>query len=85
MIILGFNPWDQKKIALEELERNGVTFPNIVDSSDAATKTCSQDYRSSGVPLSYIIDQNGIIVDAWYGYEKEHQRAREAIRKLGEP
>jgi len=82
-MILGFNSSDDKKIALEMLKANSVTFPNIVDASDAAEKTAFQDYRSSGVPLNYVIDKEGKIAAAWYGYEEDYAQARAALRKLG--
>jgi len=83
LVILGFNPSDDKKIATEFMRENAATFPNILDSSEAATKAVFRDYRSSGVPLNYILDREGKIVDAWYGYEEGHKRAREVLEKLG--
>ena len=82
-MILGFNASDDKQIALDSMHENGATFPTILDSSDAAVKVSFQDYRASGVPLNYIIDREGNIVDAWYGYETGHQRAIAAFKKLG--
>lgn len=82
-MILGFNGSDDKKLALDFLRKNSVTFPSILDSSDAATKTANQDYKMTGTPLSYVIDRQGKIVDAWYGYEKGHTRAIKALKKLG--
>lgn len=83
LTILGFNSSDDKAIALEFLEENKATFPTIIDSSDAAVKTAYRDYRASGVPLNYIIDKEGKVVDAWYGYEKGHPRAKAALKKAG--
>jgi thiol-disulfide isomerase/thioredoxin len=83
LVILGFNCADDKKIALEFLGENGATFPTILDSSDAAIKAGHGDYRMSGVPLNYIIDPQGKVVDAWYGYEEGHQRALAALKKAG--
>ena len=83
LTILGFNSSDDKDIALEFLEENKATFPTIIDSSDAAVKTAYRDYRASGVPLNYIIDKEGKVVDAWYGYEKGHSRAKAALKKAG--
>ena len=85
LVILGFNPSDDKQIALDMLRENGVTFPNIIDSSDAALKVCFRDYQrlnSSAVPLSYIIDCDGNVVDAWYGYEEGHQKPKAILEKL---
>lgn len=83
LVILGFNSSDDKKVALEFLQDNSVTFPNILDSSDAADKIASESYKCSSMPLNYIIDKEGKIVDAWLGYEKGHKRAKASIEKLG--
>jgi len=83
LVILGFNCSDDKKIALEFLGENGATFPTILDSSDAAVKVGFRDYKGSGVPLNYIIDPQGKVVDTWYGYEQGHQRALAALQKAG--
>lgn len=83
LTILGFNSSDDKDIALEFLAENKATFPTIIDSSDAAIKTAHRDYRASGVPLNYVIDKEGKVVDAWYGYEKGHVRAKSALKKAG--
>ncbi len=83
LVILGVNSSDKEDVALELLRKNSVSFPNIVDSSEAAQEATSGEYKSSGVPLSYIIDREGKIVDAWYGYSKGHRRARKVLRKLG--
>ena len=68
------------------LRDNGVTFPNIIDSSDAAEKVCFQavpGHYGSAVPMSYIIDRDGKVVDAWYGYEKGEPKAIAAMQKAG--
>ena len=83
LVILGFNSSDDKKIAMEFLRENSATFPTILDSSDAARRVGFSDYRASGVPLNYIIDRQGKIVDAWYGYEEGHKRALAALEKAG--
>ena len=83
LVILGLNASDDKQIALDFMRENGATFPTILDSSDAAVKVDFQDYRASGVPLNYIIDRDGNIADAWYGYETGHRRAIAAFKKMG--
>jgi len=40
-------------------------------------------YQMNGVPLNYIIDREGKIVEAWYGYEEGHKRALTALEKAG--
>jgi peroxiredoxin len=83
MVILGFNCADDKQIALDFMRANSVTFPNVLDSSDAAVKIGFSSYQMSGVPLNYVIDKEGKIVDAWYGYEEGHKRALAALEKAG--
>jgi len=83
LVILGFNCSDDKKIALEFLRENGATFPTILDSSDVGTKVGFSDYKMSGVPLNYVIDKQGKVLDTWYGYEEGHKRALAALEKGG--
>jgi peroxiredoxin len=83
LVILGANCADDKQIALDMLRENKATFPNVLDSSNAATKVLYRDYRGSGVPLSYIIDREGNIVDAWYGGREQHERAEALLKRLG--
>ena len=81
--MLGVNTADDRKIALEYLKANAVTFPNILDTSDTANRAVSQ-YETLGmsaVPMTYVIDREGKVVDAWYGYEKD--RTQRALKKLG--
>ena len=83
IVILGFNCVDDKQIALEFIRENSATFPNILDSSDDAIGVCFVFYKASGVPTNYIIDGEGKVVDAWFGYEKGHKRALTALQKAG--
>jgi len=86
LVVLGFDAADDKKIAMEMLRENGVTFPNILDSSDAAVRVCFQQYQGaygSAVPMNYIIDRDGKVVDAWYGGGRIHPKAIIAMQKTG--
>jgi peroxiredoxin/outer membrane lipoprotein-sorting protein len=83
LVVLGINCDDDKNIALEFIHDTGTTFPNILDTSAAAEKVCVKDYRCFGVPVNYIIDSTGNVVDAWYGNSTE--RALAAIKKTGGP
>jgi peroxiredoxin len=83
LAILGFNSSDDKQIALEFLRENQATFPMILDSSEAAIRTAYEGYKTTGVPLNYIVDPQGKVVDTWYGYEEGHQRALAALKKAG--
>jgi peroxiredoxin len=81
---MGVNTADDRKIALDYMKANEVTFPNILDTSDAANQAVSQ-YETLGgmsaVPMTYVIGRDGKVVDAWYGYEED--RARKVLKKLG--
>jgi peroxiredoxin/outer membrane lipoprotein-sorting protein len=85
LVILGFNYIDDERIAKKFIRDNSITFSIILDSSEAAEKVMSIDYknRSNMVPLSYIIDKQGNVIDAWYGYDEGHKRASEALKKAG--
>ena len=84
MVVLGINTADDRKIALEYMKANGVTFPNILDSSEAASQAVRQ-YETLGgmsaVPMTYVIDRDGKVVSAWYGYEAG--AAARVLAKLG--
>jgi peroxiredoxin len=82
VVVLGYNCGDDKKIALDFMQENSATFPNILDWSHNGKKPYF-DYRVNGVPTNYIIDREGKIVDSWLGYEEGHKRAIEALEKLG--
>ncbi len=68
---------------MDYLKANAVTFPNILDTSDAGNRAMFQ-YETLGmsaVPMTYVINREGKVVDAWYGYEKDH--TQRALKKLG--
>ena len=83
-MVVGLNNADERKIALDYLKANAVTFPNILDASDAAHRAVAQ-YETLGgmsaVPMTYVIGRDGKVVDAWYGYDKD--RPQQALKKLG--
>ena len=83
-MVLGINTSDDRKIALEYLKDNKVTFPNILDTSEAGGRVLREYETLSGmsaVPLTYLIDREGKVVEAWYGYEPG--QAEKALKKLG--
>jgi peroxiredoxin len=83
LVVLGLDPADDKKIALDMLHENGATFPNIIDDSDVAQRVSQYDYPMGAWPTSYIIDREGKIADGWCGYEEGHRRAKAALEKMG--
>jgi len=84
LVVLGVNTADDRKIALDYMKANEVTFPNILDASDAGNRAMSQ-YETLGgmsaVPMTYVIGRDGKVVDAWYGYERDG--APKVLKKLG--
>ena len=83
LVVLGFNFADDKKIALDFLRQYSVTFPNILDSSDEATKTGFVIYTASAAPVNYIIDSEGKIAAVWLGYDKNDKHGIEVLERLG--
>jgi len=83
LVILGFNCVDDKKIAMEFIAGNKATFPMVLDSSEAGGRVSYAEFKCTGVPLNYVIDRQGKVVDAWYGYEEGHKRALAALEIAG--
>jgi peroxiredoxin len=83
-VVLGVNTVDDRKIALDYLKQNQVTFPNVLDSSAAANRAM-MEYETlrgmSAVPMTYLIGRDGKVVEAWYGYQQG--QAENALKKLG--
>ncbi len=73
-----------RKIALDYLKANRVSFPIVLDTSEAAQRAMSQYETLEGmmaVPMTYVINREGKVLDAWYGFEKS--REQKALKKLG--
>lgn len=87
LVVIGLNCTDKKDHALKFLEKNRVTYANIVDTSQVAIRTTFEKYQTSknivGTPFNYVVDANGKVVDAWYGYKKEDLRFEQALKKAG--
>lgn len=85
LVVIGLNAWDDKQIATDFLRETEVTFPNVIDSSEAARKTACEDYQTLdgmvAVPINYVIDRDGKIVDGFYDFDRE--RGLTALQKLG--
>jgi len=81
--VLGFDCTDDAAIARDLMRKKGVDYPTILDSSDQAQKVFFRDYRGSGVPLNYVIDREGKVAAAWYGWSENDQRLDQVLRELG--
>jgi hypothetical protein len=82
VVVLGFNSSDDKKIAEQFLREKKITFPNILDSSEAAQRVKGEAYRSSAVPLNYIIDREGRVAAGFSGYADGDRRGLEALEEV---
>jgi peroxiredoxin len=81
-VVLGFNCADDQKIAQKLLHDLGITFPNVLDASEEALAVAHK-YAMSGVPLTYLIDREGKVVESWYGFNEGDHRGLESLAKLG--
>jgi hypothetical protein len=63
-----------------------VTFPNIVDASELAKDIYFKEYQKPGrsaVPMNYVVDTEGRVADAWYGYSRGDEHGMKALEKAG--
>jgi peroxiredoxin len=83
-VVLGVNVADDRKVALDYLKANHVTFPIILDSSQTAWKAMGRYLALEDMgadPMTYVISRDGKIVDGWFGYDSEKTKA--AVKLLG--
>ena len=81
---MGVNVADNRKVALDYLKANRVTFPIILDVSPAGRKAMDQYLALPDLgadPMTYVIGRDGKIVDGWFGYDSDRTQA--AVKKLG--
>ncbi len=81
-MILGVNSADHKDIALEFLRKKGITFPVILDSSEAGQRVTAQAYRANAVPTTYVINPVGWIQASWVGYDGHEEKVMRLLREL---
>ena len=61
-----------------------MTFPNALDTSEAAIRSMFKLETLAGysaVPLNYVIDREGKVVDAWY--DQDERRGKQALKQAG--
>ena len=80
LVVLGVNVSDDKAITRDFLRDQGVTFPNILDTSPGAEEVCARDYRVGSLPLNYLIDGDCVIVDGWLDYREGEARLKSALQ-----
>jgi len=87
LIVIGINTIDDES-ALNFLSVNNIEFYNIIDNSKVAQKIDQEIYQCQekyAVPLNYIIDKNGNIVEGWYGFKKGDTRGIDILKEMGIP
>ncbi len=85
VVIIGYNCSDDRDIALAFMKEYGATFPNVLDTSSEAQRTYFDKYQTlgwSGVPLNYVIDGEGKVAAAWYGYDPSDDQGEKTIERL---
>ena len=80
--LLGVNIDDDPQRAKDMIESLGVTFPIVFDDQ----KTVSEQYDVSAMPVTILLDREGIVRHVHYGYkpgyeDKYVQQIRELIRE----
>ncbi len=83
LVVLGINTSDAIEIATDLLERDGVEFPNVLDSSPEAGQAIRKFETLSGysaVPMTYVIDREGKVIDAWY--DDKEGKAEKILKSL---
>ena len=63
LVILAVDVQEEKLLVQEFADQLGLTFPVLLDTKGEVTRS----YRVRGLPTSYFIDQNGVILDVQVG------------------
>ena len=83
LCVLGFDCSDDAATARDLMRKKGVDYPTILDGSEQAQRVFFTDYRGSGVPLNYVIDREGRVAAAWYGWSEQDPRLDKVLRAQG--
>ncbi len=82
VVVLGFNTADTREKVEALMRAKGATYPTILDGSARVQQIATNRYRSSTVPMNYIIDPKGRIAAAFSGYREGDERGDDAIRAI---
>ncbi|MBL8132461.1 MAG: TlpA family protein disulfide reductase, partial [Anaerolineae bacterium] len=81
VIFIGITHADEPDDSLAFIERYNVTYPNAEDPRDDVTKRL---YRITGVPETFVIDQNGQVVKFLFSAVQEDEMIALLDGLLGE-
>jgi len=62
-VIIGLNDGEDRGTAVGYIQKKNLTFPIVLDESKDVTRM----YRVTGIPTSFLIDKNGVIVSVVIG------------------
>ncbi len=79
IMVVGFNHVDNEGLVREYLEKNGISYPNILDPSPHAKKIYDS-FRTNIVPLNCLIDLEGNLFDAWYGFDPKENEPEKVLQ-----
>jgi peroxiredoxin/outer membrane lipoprotein-sorting protein len=88
-VVIGIDNDDDYEIARSFLMKNSITYPNIIDSSPSAQDIQCKQYQTKAgrraSPMTYLIDRDGKVAEAWYGSDKEKDEKdiTQKLKKLG--
>lgn len=87
LVIVGVNVADDRRIVQAFLRDEAVTFPCVLDSSAETGTLFKEGYgiMFDRAPVSFIIDPDGKVIDAWSGFDTDHTRAKAALAAAGVP
>jgi peroxiredoxin len=83
LVVIGVDTIDDRARLSALLEKSGVRYPCIWDTSRAGKEIRANYEPAQGGadPLTYVIGRDGEIVSAWYGFAED--RLRESLSKAG--
>jgi peroxiredoxin len=82
LVVIGINVDDDKQILADYLRDEGISFPNVHDTSEAGRKTF-ESYGAGAIPTNLIIDREGVVVAAWMGHSEDQSQMKAALQKIG--
>ena len=75
LVVLGYDEIDEQSILRAQLSASGVTYPCVLDTSDARSRLnlgyTTSDYGGSD-PLTYLVGRDGRIVARWFGFSEKN-------------
>lgn len=71
LVVIGVDVWDDEAQARAFLDEFGITYPNAEDT----TRSIPVEYGVTGLPETFVISRNGVLVRRWVGPIDDQQLA----------